>query len=1482
MSDVSVRLTLQDDASSKLSCVSSTARTASQQLQQMGQQIDKAFETNSPEQFASKLGSAMDTATDGMETLGDSVEQAMRDMERGMDSDFAQGFENAADGASNLAEAAEEAGESVDSLSESTESLGKSVDGIDGGESLGDLGEQARGAGEGMGEAEGKANSLTGALKKLFAVISLAAALHQVAGFASDSIDLGKNYTAMISEVQAISGASESEMAKLETTAREYGATTVFSATEAAEALKYMSLAGWDASQSSSALGGVLDLAAASGMGLGQASDMVTDYLSAFGMEANQATYFADLLSFAQSNSNTTAEQLGEAYRNSAANMHAAGQDVETTTSLLEAMANQGYKGSEAGTALAAAMRDITQKMDDGAIKIGDTSVAVQDAHGNFRDLTDILTDVEKATDGMGDAQKAAALGETFTADSIKALNMILTEGMDKISGYEDSLRHAGGTASDMAGIMNDNLTGDMANMNSAFEEMQLQVYEQMEEPLREGVQYITSDVIPALTEWVPEAFGAIASGASKLGNALKPLFETILKNPQAVAKAFTSLGAGFVAMKGVSTAMSIGKSISDANGLVGALSKVAGSLFSNPWAAGAAGVVAAVGLVATAVSEYNKLQVNESLEAHFGNITLDDSQIQDFASRVINAEWIVNINTALGHFENADNLAKQAEEALAENDALEWKARVGIELTAEEQETYTANIEEFAQARIDELEERTYAAELTVSTMLKSPEGESLADAIGKWAAEDMAEVSTLQAQLTNLVETALTDGIIDVNEQAAIDILQSKINNILSGWKASEAQAEMDLITQQYGRLSGKDLTSETFTSIVEALGEQRKSAAEALEADSKEFYGVINGLMNSGRLSQSQGEDYKQQFVQAVRNSEAGALVNSLNFEGNTLSDTYGEKLQQNYASMQKETASWLESANNYLANEDYGSLFDSMQYAYNSAMVSSGLFSGADQKALADRFSVMKPDVEAMGDLIDEYRNAGQAVPKEVMTAFNEAMQIGAAAGDVDAAWATFAQQMVADPASAALVQAIQDGTVTVPEELRTAIGRAAAETTDEPVTIDGMTAELQNIEVDNAKVQELLDRAMEGVEATGETKTLPGGEIAVEYEVTAGQTLSEIAAQAGMALNDLLAANPDIENPDIIQIGQKILIPADKVDTDTSGVGQAVQEATAEAEQAAEAASTPIETTQEVNTTYEKGEEDRSALEQQNTVDNAEPVEQQVPTSIVFEVASLDDSALASAISEKLGQGDAVPVTVPASITVEAGSITSDGMLTAVQGAVDTAFGTNLAGNGIADVTLEKGTDNVAAIYSQVGGIVQGAWSQPYSASGIVNVVLTANYSLANPTKTISFGGGATGSATVSASLHAAGGYFDTPHIGVVAEAGVGEYIIPMDGSGRSIDMWKDAGQMLGVLNTGNAGSLQPVNTTEGAGRPAGSGQSGDRTIKVEIAGNGSINVSGGGMSKEKIVDIMLENMREVFMNIVQQEIIEEGEGTYEF
>ena len=1545
MSDVSVRMTLQDDVSAKMQKITASARTAVTQFSNAGRAMDSAFRSSAATSFASQAGSAFNSVESDAEALGNAIDEAVSGLEsfsagdtRGMGSTFSE----AADSADDLSDSASRASESVDDLADATGDLGDGADGMD------SLAGQVDDAGSSMEEASSKAINLSGALKTLFAVVSAAAIMGQVKDFAADSIELGKNYTSVMSEVAAISGASSSDLAMMEDTARQYGATTVFSASEAAEALKYMSLAGWDAQQSTSALGGVLNLAAASGMGLGEASDMVTDYLSAFGMEANKSTYFADMLAYAQSNSNTTAAQLGEAYKNSAANMHAAGQDVETTTSLLEAMANQGRKGSEAGTTLGAMMRDITAKMDDGAIKIGETSIAVQDASGNFRDMTDILTEVGEATEGMGSAQRAAALSSVFTDDSIKGVNMVLAEGMDKVAGYEEALRSATGASEDMAETMNDNLSGDMANMNSAYEEMQLQAFEEMEGPLREGAQWITSDIIPTLTSWVPEAFGTLASGISKVGNALSPMIKTVLQNPKAVASAFASIGAGFAAMKTVNTGIKIVGMVSEAGGMASALGKLGTSLFGSPWAAGAAAAVAAITAVGLAVKKYNDIQVEDSLSAHFGSVELDDSQIEDFASRVIDAQWLVNINAAIGHFENAEEFNQQAEEALAANDALEWKARVGIQLTEDEQSSYMQNIETFKENIEQALTEQTLAAKMTVNEFdIKMADGSSLGSQIEKWAEQDLGEMQSLSAGLTNLVQTALEDGIIDVDEQAAIDQLQGKINNIMEGWQEAEAQAQMDVLTQKYGKLSGKDLTADTFTKVVEELGEQRETATAALETSEKKLYTTLNALNKADengvqRISDEELVSYKQQAGYAVRNDQASMLGNSLEFEKNTLSDAYGEKLDSNYSAIQEQTGNFLNNANSYLANQDYKSLVDSMQSGFSSAMTGTSIFSDKDQKALSKIYDSMKPDVESMAGLIDEYREMGQAVPQDVMTAFNDAVQVGAAAGDADAAWQVFANQMIADPASEALVQAIQDGTVNVPDELKTAIDRATTEIDPDPVTIEGMQAEVDDVEVNQDHVDQLIQDAL------GDLGTVEGevdGDIQIKVEK--GNCLSQIGEALGVDWHEIAEYN-GIEDPYTIYPDMELKIPKEKVDTDASGVGEAAEEAaksetgetieteqgvkttltdegvdgsqTAQAaeEEAKSQTAETVEREQPVKTNMTNAGVDDSQVTQaaQEQETQAEPKETDVPTTIKFEVASLDDSELASAISEKLQQGEAVPVEVPANVTIKAGAIDDTQLsseitgklgeqsavpvnvpanITLTAGNVDSsqavattqsdvisAFSTALPADGTVDVTLAKGNDNIASVYDYVGGLVRSAWANPYSASGTVNVTLTANYSLANPTKTISFGGGATGSATVTAALHAAGGIFDEPHLGMVAEAGP-EAIIPLDGSGNAMELWQEAGKRLGALEDG---PIQIAPSMYSGGKNAdGNGQeakaSSNRTIDININGNGSI-TAGKGVSKDDIVQVLMEKVRDVFVNIVTEEALVGGDASYEF
>lgn len=277
-----------------------------------------------------------------------------------------------------------------------------------------------------------------------------------------------------MANVKALSGATGEEFKLLEDTAKKMGAETVFSASECADAMGYMALAGWDAQQSVEGLPGVLNLAASSGMGLAQASDLVTDYLSAFGESADQAGRMADVLAYAQANSNTTTEMLGLAFKNCAVNAHAFGLDIEQTTAVLGKLADQGLKGAEGGTALNAVFRDMSSKMEKGAIQIGKTKVAITDANGNFKSMAEIVKGVQKATDGLSDSEKMTAMQTTFTADSIKAMGILCNTGGDAINGFTEELYNSDGTAKEMADTMNNTLSGSIKELSSAWEGLQL------------------------------------------------------------------------------------------------------------------------------------------------------------------------------------------------------------------------------------------------------------------------------------------------------------------------------------------------------------------------------------------------------------------------------------------------------------------------------------------------------------------------------------------------------------------------------------------------------------------------------------------------------------------------------------------------------------------------------------------------------------------------------------------------------------------------------------------------------------------------------------------------------------------------------------------------------------------------------------------------------------------------------------------------
>ena len=375
-----------------------------------------------------------------------------------------------------------------------------------------------------------------------------------VVAFGAASIKTGMDFSAAISKVGALSGATGKDLQKLEDCAREMGATTMYSATDAADALGYMALAGWDVNESTTALPGVLSLAAASGMDLAQASDLCTDYMSAFGMEANQASHFADVLAYAQAHSNTTTEQLGAAFQNCAVNCNNFGMDAEQTTAVLGKLADQGLKGSEAGTALNAVIRDMTTKMKDGQIQIGKTKVAVTDANGNFRDMSDIVADVQKATEGMTEAEKLNALQSTFTADSIKAMGILVNGTEGELEGFTNELYNSEGAAKSMAEALNNNLKGDITKLKSAFGELQLQIADRLTPVLRNLAQGLTNvinwfnNLSPAAQNVIMAIVGIAAAIGPMLLLVSKVMtsFQGMYKGIQLIGKGFGLLKSGF------------------------------------------------------------------------------------------------------------------------------------------------------------------------------------------------------------------------------------------------------------------------------------------------------------------------------------------------------------------------------------------------------------------------------------------------------------------------------------------------------------------------------------------------------------------------------------------------------------------------------------------------------------------------------------------------------------------------------------------------------------------------------------------------------------------------------------------------------------------------------------------------------------------------------------------------------------------------
>ena len=309
------------------------------------------------------------------------------------------------------------------------------------------------------------------------------------------ALQVGMDFDASMSNVYGLMSSlnlSQAQMDALRDTAREMGATTKFSASEAADAMGYMALAGWDDAQVIAGIPGVLNLAAAANMDLAKASDIVTDTMTPFGMAAERAGEAADVFAYAQANSNTTVEALGEAMKYAAPTADAFGMTLQDTAAAMGVLANAGIKGSQGGTTLNAMLRDMKNNAKNGAIAIGKTKVALTNADGSYRSYAAIIRDIDKATSSMTASQRDAALGAIFGDESLKGILATLKQGPDALDAMTEGMYACGGAAADMAATMGDNLKGDLAILESGAQDMAIALSDWLMPAARGVVQGIT------------------------------------------------------------------------------------------------------------------------------------------------------------------------------------------------------------------------------------------------------------------------------------------------------------------------------------------------------------------------------------------------------------------------------------------------------------------------------------------------------------------------------------------------------------------------------------------------------------------------------------------------------------------------------------------------------------------------------------------------------------------------------------------------------------------------------------------------------------------------------------------------------------------------------------------------------------------------------------------------------------------------------
>lgn len=860
-----------------------------------------------------------------------------------------------------------------------------------------------------------------------------AAASAGITGALAASTAAGASFESQMSTVQAISQASESEMARLKALAKQMGIETKFSATEAGQGLEYMAMAGWDVDSMLAGLPGIMNLAAASEEDLGQVSDIVTDAMTAFNLEASRSAEFADVLAQASARSNTDVAMMGQTFKYVAPVAGALGFSIQDTATAIGLMANAGIKGEQAGTSLRAIFSRIVKPTAEVASAMERIGLSVTNSDGSMRSLDEILRDLRAGFSGLSESERASTAASLAGQEAMSGMLALVNASDEDYEKLSDSIYHAKGAAEEMAGVRMDNLKGDVTLLKSSAEGAGIAIYEGLSEPFREGVQTGT-EWLNSFTESVEENLPTIRREVKSAGSALMGFVEPVLdlgswflQHPEVIQGGLTGLVSTlltFKAAKGITSAVKLFGSLS---GMIKA------------WPVAATGlVIGGIVGITSAMKAAARERAAKNLAEHFGDVTLSIEELGEAAKHVLGDDLFFGIEEMERSSARADDYYQTMKDSMEAVQKTDWKLSMGIELKEGDAQEYVAAVDAYVQNAQDYITEKGYELNLAVDLVMGEA-GTGLSEDSGAFYQALLAQLDPLKQNISAALQDITENGL-TLDKQKIVSDYLGQMAEITSMITEAENAAKLQMIQ---GKYAGAALDADSFQNLQAELANYTEQAIQSTDEAYQKVLTSLNAQRLAGEkgmeggISQEEFDTRSAEAAQSYYQSKAETILNGQQAMVDTIMATYGDEIEP----VLEEVNQKLDEKVREVMTNPYNMLpedfMQGLQWAISEAMGEAELPSDA-QDALGMLVKGMEPSEEQMTQLINQMTQSGQAIPQAFLEGMQSIDMIRAASGDEEGLWGTVGQIIAESPEQALVLEAARQQGAMFPQAAFNAI------------------------------------------------------------------------------------------------------------------------------------------------------------------------------------------------------------------------------------------------------------------------------------------------------------------------------------------------------------------------------------------------------------------------------------------------------------